>query len=810
MVWLLGFAALGSALMGDMRDSALIVLIVVINVAIGFFQENRAEQALDKLKQLAQPTARVIRDGRLQELPARDLVPGDLVDVGGGSLAPADARIINASDLQVDEAPLTGESLPVHKHSDAEPADAQLGDRRCMLHSGTAVLRGRGRVVVTATGSNTELGAIAGLLSKAESGPAPLARRIGELSRFLAMAVGGVCTIVFVAGLLRHNAQWQTMLVVAVSLAVAAIPEGLPAVVTIALALGSQRMAKRKAIVRQLSAVETLGSVSVICTDKTGTLTQNRMAVVKVAPAEGSPQTTQRIWETAILCNDTRITEEGLLGSATERALLEGSMSQDFDVHQLRSAWPRRAELPFDSMRKRMSTLHESADKELVWHIKGAAESVVGRSSRIADGDRWAPLDDRRRDELMQHAERMAQQGQRILAVARRDWPDAEAPASHETVERNLDFLGFIVLADPIRPEVRQSIELCKSAGIRVVMVTGDHASTARRVAHDLGILGPEDLLLTGKDLERMDDKVLAEAAARVAVYARVTPEHKLRIVKAEQAAGRVTAMTGDGVNDAPALKQADIGIAMGITGTDVSKQAAKMVLADENFATIVAAVEEGRVVYDNIRKFVQYLLAANFGEILILFVAVLAGWPLPLLPIQLLWVNLVTDGLPAVALAFEKAEPGTMSRRPRSPQESIFAGGMIRTICGLAVLMAAACLFVFRMNLDSDAEGLTYARTLVFTTASMFQLFLVLALRSRTELFFGRGLLANYRLLVAVLLGGSAQMLVVYWPAMQPIFHTCTVSVRDMAAAMLFASSGFAVLELSKLMRRRWNSPQS
>jgi Ca2+-transporting ATPase len=813
VVWLLLAAALLSTLIGEWADAVLIGLIVVANAIIGFLQEWKAEKAIAALKQLSQPVARVWRDGHLQEVSATDVVPGDLIELITGSRVPADSRLVEVVDLQTDEAPLTGESLPIDKSIVAEPPETPLPDRTCMVYAGTAVTTGHGRAIVIATGMATELGKIAHLLEQADAGQTPLQQRLASLSRKLAVVVITTAVVVFAAGVLRENiSDWDQallthMLLTAVSLAVATIPEGLPAVITVALARGSQQMASRRALIRRLAAVETLGSVDVICSDKTGTLTEGRMSVSEIVPYRADRDDfAEQLLRGAVLCNNAEISPTGdVVGAPTEAALLRSAIAHELDPRTLRHEWPREDELPFSSERKRMTTLHRSPSDGWIAFTKGAVEGILERCTAAGIGHAAEQLDDAARKKWLDEAERLAMRGRRVLAVAARKWNSESLPDDAEAVERDLGLLGLIAIVDPVRREVTDAIRRCQSAGIRPVMITGDHPSTARAIADDLGLMRDGDRLLIGVDLDRMSHDQLAEAVPTVAVYARVSPEHKLRIVRALQATGTVTAMTGDGVNDAPALKQADVGVAMGITGTDGSKEAAAMVLADDNFATIVAAIEEGRVVYDNIRKFVRFLLTSNAVEILVLFFAIVLGWPLPLLPAQILWINLVTDGLPALALGYEPAEPDVMRRRPVLRDDSLL-GGTAWQIGWPSVFMAVTCLALFRFGLSGGladpSEG--YSRTLVFFTLVASQLFFALAVRSPTQTIFTLGQWSNWRLAGAVVMGLALQLLVVYVPELQSWFHTVALSPRDLGLAVLTSLGLFACVEAGKLATRR------
>jgi Ca2+-transporting ATPase len=682
-----------------------------------------------------------------------------------------------------------------------------------MVYAGTAVTTGHGRAVVIATGMDTELGKIAHLLEQADAGHTPLQQRLASLSRKLAVVVIATAAVVFAAGVLRERvSDWDQvllthMLLTSVSLAVAAIPEGLPAVITVALARGSQQMANRKALIRRLAAVETLGSVDVICSDKTGTLTEGRMSVSEIVPYRDDREVfAEQLLRGAVLCNNAEVSPSGdMVGAPTEAALLRAALQRELDPRTLRHEWPRDDELPFSSERKRMTTLHQSPSNDRVAFTKGAVEGILERCTSLGFGHASERLDEAARKKWLGEAEQLAQRGRRVLAVAARSWHDGLLPDDADAVERDLGFLGLIAIVDPVRHEVTDAIRRCQSAGIRPVMITGDHPSTAKAIADDLGLMRDGDRLLIGVDLDRMSTDQLAQAVPNVAVFARVSPEHKLQIVRALQATGTVTAMTGDGVNDAPALKQADVGVAMGITGTDVSKEAAAMVLADDNFATIVAAVEEGRVVYDNIRKFVRFLLTSNAGEILVLFFAIVFGWPLPLLPAQILWINLVTDGLPALALGYEPAEPDVMRRRPIRRDDSLL-GGTAWQIGRASVLMAVTCLGLFRFGLNGGFSDMTeaYARTVVFFTLAASQLFFALAVRSPKQTVFSLGLRSNWRLAGAVVLGLALQLLVVYLPVLQGWFHTVALTPRDLGLALLGSLGVFAFIEIGKLLASR------
>ena len=808
MSLLLMAAGIVSAVVGEWVDAGLIFLIVIANGFLGFSQEWRADNAISSLQKLTVPKARVRRGGRLEDVPAEELVPGDVFEVKAGDVVPADARLRTAIDLEVEESALTGESLPAEKASETLGAKIAIGDRHNMLHLGTAVARGRGVAIVTATGMRTELGHIAHLLESAKTQSTPLEERLARLTRTLAIAVVGIAVAVFLVGIFREqSANWNRdlvgrMLLTAVSLGVAAIPEGLPAVITISLALGAQRMAKRSAIIRRLTAVETLGTIDVICTDKTGTLTQNRMTLSKLQPVDDSPAARDRLLEAMALCTDAELAEGKVIGSGTEAAIVEGAARHKVDVEQVRRDRTRVAEAPFSSDRKRMSTLHPSGDQwELI--VKGAADRILPHCRGNSVGPRSV-------EEWTRLSEEMAGRGERVLAFARRDWGEMSLPDVPHEAERDLELLGLIGLIDPVRPEAREAIDRCRKAGIMPVMITGDHPGTARSIATEVGILRDGTRLVDGAALDELSQPELEQQVQEIAVYARVSPAHKLRIVQAHQAGGRTPAMTGDGVNDAPALKQADIGIAMGLTGTDVSREASAMVLADDNFATIVRAIEEGRVVYDNLRKFIAYLLTTNAAEVVVILLALVSGLPMPLLPIHILWVNLVTDGLPALALAFEPAERNTMNRAPRRRDESLFAGGLGGLILIQGTVMALLCFLVFVLALgglrpgELSAGELSRGRTFVFTVLSITQLLYVLGIRSLNESIWQRNPLSNPRLIGAVVVGIFLQGAIVYVPFLQRIFHTSHLTLAELGLTILISAVPLVCLEVWKVASRR------
>jgi Ca2+-transporting ATPase len=850
MVVILIIAGAVSLFLGEYTDAIVIVAIVILNAALGYSQEYRAEKAIAALKKLAVPTVRVERNGHIEEVSARELVPGDIVFLEAGNKVSADGRLLDVVNLKIQEAALTGESEAVEKvlRPFAE-SDLPLGDRRNMAYMGTVVTYGRGTMVVTATGMETQLGRIADMIQDVEREPTPLQRRLEGLGKSLAVVALAIIAVVVGLGLLRGE-DFRTLFLTAISMAVAAVPEGLPAVVTITLALGSQRMLKRKALIRKLPAVETLGSVTTICSDKTGTLTENRMTVtvLDVAGANRSVDALLEkgvpVWRTdapvaddldpqerslallvraMTLANDAVLQadeddpqEQRVIGDPTEGAMVVAAAELGLEKKGLEEQLPRVAEVPFTSERKRMTTIHKVEVEGLngdmpgqnmpyVAFSKGAVDSLLDVSEQVWVGDRAVPLDEAMVNRISQANEQMAQQGQRVLGVAFR--PLSELPDDHDdefesNVERELIIIGLVGMLDPPRPEVREAVAKCRTAGIRPVMITGDHPLTARHIAQELQIAEADSTALTGRDLAGMPVEELEEVVERVPVYARVSPEHKLNIVTALQDKGEVVAMTGDGVNDAPALRKADIGVAMGITGTDVSKEAADMVLLDDNFATIVSAVEEGRVIFDNIRKFIKYTLSSNTGEIFVMLIAPFLGMPLPLLPLQILWINLVTDGLPGLALAIEPAERGIMERKPFHPNESIFSRGLGWQIIWVGILMGIVSLGMGYWYWSDDPTS--HWRTMVFTTLTLAQMGNALALRTNRESLFTVGLLSNRPMVGAVLLTFVLQLALIYVPFLQGIFETRALTLRELVITLLASSVIFFAVELDKWRRRR------
>lgn len=858
MTFILLAAAALSAVLGDWIEAVVILAIVILNAALGFTQEYRAERSMAALKRMSVPTVKVRREGRVLEISSRELVPGDVVLLETGNVVPADARVLSSVNLRAQESALTGESEAVEKDGALVfPAAKPLAERRNMVYAGTVVTYGRGEVVVTATGMATELGKIAGLIQSVEDQKTPLQKRLDRLGKGLAIAAGVLVAVVFLLGIRTAGTREEVfeVLLTAVSLAVAAIPEAMTAVVTIALSLGAQRMLKRKALIRKLPAVETLGSVSVICSDKTGTLTQNRMTVTAIDVAnhridlvqqEGAGRfTLKRVGSVeeggalvstldlllvgGALCNDAVLgPKEGAeggfhaVGDPTEGALVLAAAEYGARKDDLDKALPRVAELPFDSVRKRMTTVHRlpAEDNQVpaslrpLWTrrsqsvdtpdflavTKGAIDGLLGVTRSLWVEGAVVPLDDDRRRRVMAAHDELAAKGMRVLGVAVRPLDRPPAGSELEGLETDLILVGLFGLLDPARPEVADAVARCRAAGIRPVMITGDHPLTAGHIARLVGITEGEESL-TGQDLDRLTDAELREKVHGVSVFARVSPEHKIRLVASLQEQGLVVAMTGDGVNDAPALRKADIGVAMGITGTDVARDAAEMVLLDDDFATIVAAVEEGRKIYDNIRKFIKYLLSCNASEIAVMLAGPLLGMPLPLLPLQILWMNLVTDGLPALALGVEPAEANVMKRPPYSSEESIFGRGLVAFVAVMGVVMSLISLGI---GLWAFRSGDPAWQTLLFTTLIFSQVVLALEVRSERSSLLRLGLFTNPLMVAAFLTTVGLQVAVIYLPFLQRVFKTAPLGARDLLVVFGAGLVVLAVVEAWKLVLRR------
>lgn len=854
LILILVAAVIVSILVGDWIEASVILAIILLNALVGTLQERKAERALQSLKELAAPDARVLRDGTTQLIPARNLVPGDLVFLEPGSVVPADLRLVESSRLQIEEASLTGESAPVIKDAGLIlDANAQLADRVNCAFASTKVTYGRGVGVVTGTGHNTQVGRIATLL-EADEDPPPLQRKLETFGRVMGIAVLIICGLLFVVGLLRSadvstlfsqgfSAFWTSqreivigLFIVAVSLAVAAVPEGLPAVVTMTLALGTQKMLARNTLVRQLPSVETLGSATVICTDKTGTLTQNRMTVTQLwttsgtyslsqegaGPADGiqldglriavedHPQLRKALIA-GLSCNDSELTpasDSEFIGDPTEGALLIAAQNAGLNLTQKPV---RVAEVPFDSKRKRMTTIHNvtdllgftTSDTKCIAFIKGAVDGLLPHCTSIETAGGTEPLSQDILTSIQSTNDEMGKRGLRVLAMAYRLLDQVSNEPDAEEIETKLTFLGLVAMQDPPRHGVAEAVATAKGAGLRTIMITGDHAATAAAIAREIGILRPEGMVLEGASLEMMTAEDLSSQIATIDVFARVSPQHKVRIVEALRSEGHIVAMTGDGVNDAPALKKADIGIAMGITGTDVAKDAADMVLVDDNYASIISAIEQGRVIYDNIRKAVFYLLTCNFAEIAILFVATLLGWPAPLTAIQLLWLNLVTDGAPALALALEKEEPGIMSRPPRPPVEPIIDRRMLRGFLIQSTALAGSVLGVFLLALRGSWSSM--AGAMAFATLVLAELFRAYSVRSEDIPILELGWHSNRWMQYAVLSSATLLLLVLYVPPFPSMFKIQILTAGPWAVILPFALIPMLATETRKVIQRAW-----
>ena len=788
----------------DWVEAVIILVIVLVNAVISITQENSAEKALEALQKMSAPLAKVIRGGTQQPLETDGLVPGDIIVLEAGDLVPADARILECANLKADESAMTGESVPVTKQAvESLPPETVLGDRVNMVISSTVITNGRAVCVVTGTGMDTEVGRIAGMLLGEKDGDTPLQRKMAEISKTLSFVCLAVCAVMFGVGLLYHRPILE-MLMAAVSLAVAAIPEGLPAIVTIVLALGVQRMVKHNAIVKKLPAVETLGCAGVICSDKTGTLTMNRMTVQQVWTCGDRHR--REVLTIGALCNDTVLAPDGkTAGDPTETAFVDAALLEGLDKNALERELPRVAELPFDSERKLMSTVHPLNGKYRVM-VKGAPDVLLSRCTRaLADGAR--PLDAALAREAAAANAAMAERALRVLACAYKDVDELPRELTSETLERDLTFAGLVGMIDPPRLEVKEAVAQCYAAGIRPVMITGDHKLTAVAIARELDIFRDGDLAITGEDLDFMPQELLEQDVDKFSVYARVSPEHKMRIVKAWQKKGMVVAMTGDGVNDAPALKAADIGCAMGITGTDVAKGAADMILTDDNFATIVRAVEQGRGIYANIKKSIHYLLSCNIGEIITLFLATLFNFhQQPLVAVQLLWLNLVTDSLPALALGMEPVEPSVMREKPRPASQPLFDRAFSLRLAWQGVMVGLLTLAAYWLGeyvLSDPALADATANTMAFATLTFCQLFHAFDVRSETQSIARLGLLSNPAMNKAFLVGMGLQLMVLLAPPFQAIFQVCALNAVEWLVVLGLSLTPLVICEIEKAVRR-------
>jgi len=834
LIWVLIAAATISGFLGEWGDALAIIGIVILNAILGFIQEYRAEKALAALKKMAAPLARVIRAGQLVQIPAREVVPGDILELEAGDHIAADARIVSHTpNFSVHEAALTGESTPVMKTSiELEEEDILLADRANMVYAGTSVSSGKARTIVVSTGMSTEVGQIAQMIQEITIETTPLQRKLEQFGRWIVYLCFFLVGLIFLLEWVRGGQLVQVFLT-AVSLAVAAIPEGLPAVVTIALALGVQRMVKRHALIRKLPSVETLGAATVICSDKTGTLTKNEMTV-KAVYADGkvfsvsgagyepegdfyldgkkiNPQEYSGLYKTIVcgtLCNSSNLVRDKdrflIAGDPTEVALLSLARKAEVDKTVLEEREPLVEEIPFDSERKMMTMLRER-EGDFIAYIKGAPDVLLKNCSFIYELGQERAITAEDVENILQTNDSLASKALRVLGCAYRKFSGLPDRLEASTLERELVFVGLLAMIDPPREEVIEAMTACRRAGVKPVMITGDHKVTAVAIARELGMLDENAVALSGEELDRLSPDRFEDQVEKIQVYARVSPEHKLRIVRAWRKKGEVVAMTGDGVNDAPAVKEADIGVAMGITGTDVTKEVSDMVITDDNFASIVAAVEEGRAIYDNIKKFVHYLLSCNLGEIMVMFISSLVGWPVPLLPIQILWVNLVTDGLPALGLGFDPPDPDIMSRPPRKPDEPIITGNRARLMTVQGLFIALCALLAFSYVLFVEKEGIARARTAGFIVLSISQLFHAFNCRSQMKSLFELGVFSNLKLVYAFLVSLTLQLSVVYVSFFQKIFKTQNLTAYDWALVLVLSSLSFWGMEIVKLLNKRF-----
>jgi Ca2+-transporting ATPase len=850
IIWVLIAAAIISGFLGEWIDAVAIIAIVILNSVMGFIQQYRAEKSLAALKKLSSPTSKVIRDDQHIVIESFKLVTGDLIELESGDHIPADSRIVwITANFSVQEASLTGESTPVHKITHVLTEEKiPLADRTNMVYMGTSITNGRARAIVAETGMNTELGKITGMIQDIEQEATPLQKKLEQFGKWIVYACFVLVGLVFIMGLIRQkeamkllfsgdiwefvrNESVMELFMTAVSLAVAAIPEGLPAIVTIALALGVQRMVQRHALIRKLPSVETLGCVTVICSDKTGTLTKNEMTVKFVFAGNNLFEVTgigyepkgeflldkkainqseypelEKTLMSGILCNGAQLVNTDgiykIMGDPTEGAIITSAAKFGLSKERLETDFPFEEEIPFDSDRKKMTVLRKDNDK-FIAHIKGAPDILLTNCTKFEENGVVQNLDDSNMQKILKANDGLADQAMRVLGIAYRVFDSEPTAYDSELIEKDLIFLGLVAMIDPPREEVKEAIQKCKSSGIKTVMITGDHKSTAVAIAKQLGFYNEDSIALTGAELDLLSDSEFEKQVNHIPVYARVSPENKLRIVRTIRKLGEITAMTGDGVNDAPAVKEADIGVAMGITGTDVTKEVSDMVVTDDNFASIVAAVEEGRGIYDNIKKFIHYLLSCNAGEILVMFTASLFGWASPLLPIQILWINLVTDGLPALALGVDPVDPNIMKRSPRRPTEPVLTrqSGVILVIQG--ALIAFCSLLAYQLVLFREPENLTHARTAAFFVLACSQLFHSYNCRSSRESLFKIGLFTNKKLIYATGISFILQMMAIYTPFFQKIFKTDYLSPIELGITILISSFPLWAMEIVKLIIR-------
>ncbi|WP_349407017.1 calcium-transporting P-type ATPase, PMR1-type [Clostridium perfringens] len=810
MIYILIIAAIISAFLGEISDALIILLVIIINAVIGVIQESKAEKALDALKELSTPKALVKRDGSLKEILSEDIVPGDIVIIDAGRYIPGDLRLIDTANLKIEESAFTGESVPSEKDASFLPdKEIPIGDQNNMAFMSTLATYGRGVGVVVGTGMNTEIGKIAKMIEQEENDETPLQKKLSELGKILGFLAVGICILIFIISFFQGRDLLE-MFLTSISLAVAAIPEGLPAIVAIVLALGVQRMVKKNAIIRKLPAVETLGSVSIICSDKTGTLTQNKMTVTTVYTNDSyikesefnlNDNESKLLVDCMVLCNDATYSEKSQTGDPTEIALLESPFKLNILKEKLEKEFKRIDEIPFDSDRKLMTTVNLVDDKKARVFTKGALDSILSICNKISVNGKLVDFSKEYKAKVLENSNIMSDKALRVLAFAYKDISKENIVL--DSLEKDLVFIGMVGMIDPPRLEVKDSIKLCKSAGITPVMITGDYKNTAFAIANELGIAEDISQAITGHEIDKFKEEEFNEKIINYRVFARVSPEHKVKIVKAFKSHGNIVSMTGDGVNDAPSLKAADIGVAMGITGTDVSKGASDMILTDDNFSTIVSAVEEGRKIYLNIKKSIVFLLSCNLGEILTLFTAILLNWNSPLQPIHILWVNLITDSFPALALGVDKTKEDVMNNPPRNPKESIFVKSDKIQLIINGVLIGGITLFAFKLGERLYADSLIHAQTMAFVVLSVSQLFLSLSLRSNTKSAFSLGLFSNKYLVYSILLGIFLQVIIISISFIANIFKVTPLLLYDWIVVILVSLIPFAINEILKLFRK-------
>ena len=810
MIYILIIAAIISAFLGEISDALIILLVIIINAVIGVIQESKAEKALDALKELSTPKALVKRDGSLKEILSEDIVPGDIVIIDAGRYIPGDLRLIDTANLKIEESAFTGESVPSEKDASFLPdKEIPIGDQNNMAFMSTLATYGRGVGVVVGTGMNTEIGKIAKMIEQEENDETPLQKKLSELGKILGFLAVGICILIFIISFFQGRDLLE-MFLTSISLAVAAIPEGLPAIVAIVLALGVQRMVKKNAIIRKLPAVETLGSVSIICSDKTGTLTQNKMTVTTVYTNDSyikesefnlNDNESKLLVDCMVLCNDATYSEKSQTGDPTEIALLESPFKLNILKEKLEKEFKRIDEIPFDSDRKLMTTVNLVDDKKARVFTKGALDSILSICNKISINGKLLDFTKEYKAKVLENSNIMSDKALRVLAFAYKDISKENIVL--DSLEKDLVFIGMVGMIDPPRLEVKDSIKLCKSAGITPVMITGDHKNTAFAIANELGIAEDISQAITGHEIDKFKEEEFNEKIINYRVFARVSPEHKVKIVKAFKSHGNIVSMTGDGVNDAHSLKAADIGVAMGITGTDVSKGASDMILTDDNFSTIVSAVEEGRKIYLNIKKSIVFLLSCNLGEILTLFTAILLNWNSPLQPIHILWVNLITDSFPALALGVDKTKEDVMNNPPRNPKESIFIKSDKIQLIINGVLIGGITLFAFKLGERLYADSLIHAQTMAFVVLSVSQLFLSLSLRSNTKSAFSLGIFSNKYLVYSILLGIFLQVIIISISFIANIFKVTPLLLYDWIVVILVSLIPFAINEILKLFRK-------